>query len=346
MTPAARSETTRLYAEAAAAADVVRRQHQRNAGNIAALGARLRDKAPRLVATCARGSSDHAATCAKYLIEQYTGVPTLSAAPSMSSIYGKRMRFDDSLCLAISQSGASPDLLAAVRAARAGGAYVVALVNLTDSPLASLADEVVDLAAGEEHSIAATKSFIASVAAVVQLVAAWQEDAELTAASERLPLLLTEAWALDWSPAVTALAGVRGLFVVGRGVGLGIAQEAALKFKEVCGLHAEAFSAAEVLHGPIALAKREFPVFLFAQDDESAPGLEALATELDTRGIPLFTTGLRLDTGLRLPTPAAHAAIQPLLEIQSFYRLVNELSLALGLDPDRPPYLSKITATV
>lgn len=337
---------TRLYTEAAEAADVVGRQHEVNAERFAALGARLQERPPRLVVTCARGSSDHAATYAKYLVEKYTGVPTLSAAPSMSSIYGKRMRFDDSLYLAISQSGTSPDLLAAVRAARAGGACVAALVNRTDSPLAALADEVIDLAAGEEQSVAATKSFIASVAAVLALVAAWQDDDELTAASEHLPALLAEAWELDWQPAVDALAGVRGLFVVGRGLGLGIAQEAALKFKEVCGLHAEAFSAAEVLHGPIAIAKRDFPVFLFAQQDESMPGLEALATELGERGIPLIATGLQLTAGLRLPTPPAHGAIQPILEIQSFYRMVNGLSLALGLDPDRPPYLSKITATV
>ncbi len=335
-----------MHAEAAEAADVVRRQSARNGMRFAALAARLRARPPNLVVTCARGSSDHAATYAKYLIEQHTGVPTLSAAPSMSSVYGSRMQFGSSLCLAISQSGSSPDLLATARAARAGGAYVVALVNQVDSPLAAIADEVIDLAAGDEKSVAATKSFIASMAAVLQIVAAWRGDSDLTATNERLPALLSDAWGLDWSAAIGVLTKVRGLFVVGRGIGLGIAQEAALKFKEVCGIHAEAYSAAEVLHGPIAIATADFPVFLFAQDDESAPGLKALAAELLDRGIPLVTAGLRFDGGLRLPTLEAPAAIQPLLEIQSFYRMVNTLSLRIGRDPDHPPHLSKVTATV
>lgn len=338
--------STRMHAEAAEAADVVRRQSARNGKRFASLAARLRKRPPSLVITCARGSSDHAATYAKYLVEQHTGVPTLSAAPSMSSVYGSHMQFGNSLCLAISQSGSSPDLLAAARAARAGGAYVVALVNRVDSPLADVADEVIDLAAGDEQSVAATKSFIASMAAVMQIVAAWRGDSELAAANERLPALLSDAWALDWSAAIGMLVNVRGMFVVGRGIGLGIAQEAALKFKEVCGIHAEAYSAAELLHGPIAIATADFPVMLFAQDDESAPGLEALAVELIERGIPLVTVGLRFDGGLRLPTPDAPAVIQPMLEIQSFYRMVNSLSLRLGRDPDHPPHLSKITATV
>src|SRR4029077_14707969 len=155
--------------------------------------------------------------------------------------------------LAISQSGASPDLLAAVASARAAGARIVALVNAESSPLAQLADDLLPLHAGPERSVAATKSYIASLAALAQLVASWSEDHELTAALRETPALLARAWQLDWSAAVARLVTATNLYVIGRGIGLGVAQGAALKFKEACGLHAEALSAAELRHGPMAL---------------------------------------------------------------------------------------------
>jgi len=338
--------TTRMFQEAAQAADVVRTQLARNAGPLAALGARLRLKPPRAVVTCARGSSDHAATYAKYLIESYTGVLTSSAAPSVTSIYDAHGDMRDVLFIAISQSGKSPDLLSTTRAAKEGGALTVALCNTMDSPLMQLADVAVPLHAGAETSVAATKSYIASLSAIAQLLACWTDDQDLLRALPKTPDLLARAWDCDWNAVVEALRGAVNLFVVARGFGLGVAQEAALKLKETCGLHAEAFSSAEVKHGPMALVRAGFPVLMFTQDDDTRAGIAELAAEFAARGARVLLSGAQANGALTLPTVQAPPVIEPLLAIQSFYRAADALAQARGLDPDRPPHLNKVTETL
>jgi glutamine---fructose-6-phosphate transaminase (isomerizing) len=338
--------STRMHVEAGQAAQAVRDQLFSNAEEMERLGERLRRLAPRAVVTCARGSSDHAATFAKYLIETRLGVLTSSAAPSVSSVYDTRPDMTNTVCLAISQSGASPDLLSAVGKAREAGAIVVALVNAKDSPLAARADHVVPLCAGPETSVAATKSFIASLAAIIHLVSCWSEDRELSGEVRKAPRHLERAWNLDWREAVEHLKPAANLFVVGRGMGLGVAQEAALKLKETCALHAEAVSAAELRHGPMALVRPGFPVLVFSQNDEARAGVEVLAAELVERKADVMIAGSRCQGALNLPVEPAHPVIEPMLIAQTFYRMANALSLARGLDPDRPPNLRKVTETV
>jgi glutamine---fructose-6-phosphate transaminase (isomerizing) len=340
------SVDSRLFREAAAAPAAVRTQLVANRGAIDVLGKELRHYAPRAVVTCARGSSDHAATYARYLIETRTGLLASSAAPSVSSLYAAKADLRSVLFVAISQSGASPDLLAAARAAKAAGALVVALVNAEDSPLARVASHAIGLRVGTESSVAATKSYIASLSAIVQLVGCWTRDDGLLDALDGVPDLLERAWQLDWNAAIEPLRDAGSLFVVGRGLGLGIAQEAALKLKEACGLHAEAFSAAELRHGPVALVGRGFPVLAFAQADETRPDVEALARDLAGVGARVMLAGSEVPGALALPAMRAHPAIEPLLLIQSFYRFADALALARGRDPDRPPHLRKVTETV
>jgi len=339
-------ETTSLFCEAAGAHHAVSAQLRNNTERLSELSVRLQQLAPAAVITCARGSSDHAATFAKYLIETRLGVLTASAAPSVSSLYHARANLRGTLLLTVSQSGASPDLLAAVANAKAAGALIVALVNVESSPLARAADWAIPLCAGTEHSIAATKSYIASLAAITHLVARWAQDRELLAALELLPQQLENAWQLDWRAALDPLGSAENLYVVGRGLGLGVAQEAALKLKETCRVHAEALSAAELRHGPMALIRPGFPVLMFAQNDETLSGILALAGELSGRGARVILAGAQSSHALVLPTRTAHPAIQPVLMIQSFYRLVNALAIKRGLDPDNPPHLSKVTETV
>jgi glutamine---fructose-6-phosphate transaminase (isomerizing) len=337
---------TCLFREAAAAPAMVRTQLIANRDAADDLGKALRQYAPRAVVTCARGSSDHAATYARYLIETRTGLLASSAAPSVSSLYAAKADLRSVLFVAISQSGASPDLLAAARAAKTAGAFVVALVNAEDSPLARAANRTIPLRAGAETSVAATKSYIASLAAIVQLVSRWTQDGELDEALAGMPELLESAWRLDWGAAIEHLRTASSLFVVGRGLGLGIAQEAALKLKEACGLHAEAFSSAELRHGPVALVGRGFPVLAFAQRDETRPDVEALARELVEIGASVLLAGSQVPGAIALPAIRAHPAIEPLLSIQSFYRFVDALAGSRGRDPDRPPHLRKVTETV
>ncbi len=229
------------------------------------------------------------------------------------------------------------------RKRRAGRRARRRAVNDDDSPLAHEAHHRVPLGAGVEHSVAATKSYIASLAALRSWL---RRGLTTTGCSTRSRGAGGTRASLGTRLGAAAgpLRDARNLFVIGRGFGLGIAQEAALKLKETCGIHAESFSAAEVRHGPQALLQGGFPVFVFAQDDETRAGIEALARELVARGVQVLAAG-RQRRRHALPTVEAHPAIEPLLMAQSFYRLANALAMARGLDPDRPPHLRKVTET-
>ncbi len=339
-------DMTRMFAEAAQAPHIVGQQRIDNVARIAELVGALRTEPPRAVLTCARGSSDHAATYAKYLIETRIGTLVSSASPSLASVYGVGPERRDVLCLAISQSGQSPDLRATVTAAAEAGARTVALVNDADSPLARIADFFIPIGAGPETSVAATKSYIGSLSAIAGLVAAWGDDKGLGRALAGLEDDLERAWMADWSAMSEKLLEARGLFVIGRGIGLGVAQEAALKFKETCGLHAEAFSAAEVRHGPVALVGPDFPLLVFRQSDETAAGVDELIEAAVARGATVLVAGEAPRGAISLPTVQQNPAIEPIIQIQSFYRAVNALSLARGYHPDQPRNLSKVTETV
>ncbi len=339
------SGTTLMETEAAESGGAVARMLAANREAFRSIAARLQASPPTGVVTCARGSSDHAATYAKYLIETRIGVPVSSAALSVSSVYDSPVSDGNRLCLAISQSGRSPDLLAAVAEHRRAGSFVVALVNAEDAPLRTAADITIALSAGPERSVAATKSYICSLAAIAALVAAWADDEPMRAAVEQLPAQLEAAWRLDWSPAVRMLAEVDNLFVVARGYGYGIAQEAALKLKETCAMHAESFSAAEVRHGPMAIVGREFNILALGGSDRAGESVREAAAEFRARGARMLIADPDPNVA-DLPAIAAHPTIEPLLMIQSFYRMANALSLARGCDPDRPPHLKKVTETV
>ena len=341
------ASSTLMFREAHESAAVVARQFAANEAVVSALAVSLRAAPPRFIVTCARGSSDHAAAYAKYVFETQLGIVTASASPSVTSVYAAEQRWQGALFIAISQSGESPDLLRNAQAAKVAGARVLALVNVEDSPLAALADTVIPLHAGPERSVAATKSYIAALAAVLHLCARWRGDPELAVALRDLPDALRAGWDADWSTLSEGLVDARGLFVVGRGFGLGIALEAALKFKETCGLHAEAFSAAEVKHGPMALVGPDFPVLCFAQDDDTLAGTLAVASEFRDRGAQVFVAAPGHVGVGALPVPVGLPALcTPLLIIQSFYRAASDLALRRGFNPDVPPYLNKVTETV
>ena len=339
-------DSTQMYREAHEASAAVARQLAANDDAVRRLAAELRRQPPRFIVTCARGSSDHAATFAKYVFETQVGLVTASASPSISSVYAATQNLDGALCIAISQSGKSPDLIRIAQFAKAAGARVVALVNVEDSPLAAVADCVIPLHAGPERSVAATKSYICSLSAILHIAAHWSESAALLGALAAVPAALAADWELDWSPLVDGLVDARNLFVIGRGFGFGAALEAALKFKETCGLHAEAFSAAEVRHGPMAIVDRDFPVLFFAQRDDTWDGTLALAREFRGRGARVWVAAPGVDADPLAVGEALHPACTPLLAIHSFYRAANALALRRGRNPDVPPHLNKVTETV
>lgn len=339
---------TLMFTEAAEGAAAIARQTGRNREAVAALGAALRQHPPQSVMTCARGSSDHAATYLKHLVETRTGTLVASASPSIASLYDMALGGPATLAIGLSQSGRSPDLIATMEGARARGARTVALVNDAASPLAGLADAVLPLQAGPEKSVAATKSYLATLAASLSLVAAWSGDPALEAALDALPRDLDSAWTCDWSPLTDALADARGLFVIGRGPGFGAAQEVALKLKETCGLQAEPFSGAEVRHGPMALIGPDLPVVVLRQSDAAADGLDALIADAIAAGAPVLVASDASvpDGAIHLPVPPADPVVTPILAIQAFYRAANALSVRRGFDPDRPAALRKVTETL
>jgi glucosamine--fructose-6-phosphate aminotransferase (isomerizing) len=265
---------------------------------------------------------------------------------SIVTLYQSRLECAGMVALAFSQSGQSPDLVTPLRAVREGGARTVAFVNDAASPLAAAAQWVFPLHAGVETSVAATKSYIAQLVAGARLVAAWQGDPGLRTALEGLPDALRRAAAVSWQPAVDALRNVDRLFVIGRGTGLAIAMEAALKFKETCAIQAEAFSGAEVRHGPMALVDEGYPLLVFGPRGPAQQGLLALAEEMRRRGARVLLAAPAGTPGSELPLVATGSEdIDPIAAIQSFYPMVESLARARGLDPDRPRYLSKVTRT-
>jgi glucosamine--fructose-6-phosphate aminotransferase (isomerizing) len=337
---------SRMDKEIREAAEAVRRQERSLAGPAAELATLLKRRPPQVAVTCARGSSAHAATFGKHLIERYLGIPVAAAAPNIASVYGRGLNLKDQLFLAISQSGRSDDLVEMTDAAKRSGAITAAILNDIESPLAAHCDLVLPMSAGRELSVAATKTFVATLAALLRLTAVWTGSAKLEAALRRLPDRLPAASELDWSGAVSALASAASLVTIGRGPTLAIAREAALKLKETCNLHAEAFSGAEFLHGPVALVSSRYPILMFMPADEAIKGMQRLAADLHRKNAALFTAEPGVAAKGILPALAAdHPETDAICLIQSFYVMAVQLASALGMDASQPRHLNKITRT-
>lgn len=295
--------------------------------------------------TCARGTSDHVATFFKYLIEMKTGLPVASIGPSIASVYETPLKLADYGCVTISQSGGSPDLVALQQAAKQGGAVSFAILNEVDSPVGQGADTVLPVLAGPERAVAATKSFASSLFAILGFVAGFTKDAELEQALRGAPELATAALACDWSAAQFALARAGSVFTVGRGPGLAVAAEAALKLKETCRIHAEVFSSAEVLHGPVVLAERKFAALVFDPQDDAAESVRTTAEVIRQKKADTFVISSRDGADLKIPE-AFHMLLVPLVQIVAYYAFVERLALGLGENADAPEGLNKVTETV
>jgi glutamine---fructose-6-phosphate transaminase (isomerizing) len=340
--------TTHMAAEIRETPDVVARLIGREAASLKALGQTIRALDPAVIVTCARGSSDHAAAYFKYLSEILAGIPVASVGPSVASLYHAPLKLKRAVVISVSQSGESPDIVALQAAARAAGAFSIAVVNQAGSPLARNAQAVIALHAGTETSIAATKSCIASAAALAMLVAEWCDDGVLRAAVARLPDALDATLTENWDAALPVFGAAQSAYVVGRGPALPVAAEAALKLKETAMLHAEAFSGAEVMHGPLQLLREGFPVLALSQNDESRAAMRSSIDRLRAVQGRVFEVTAGPARGPdHLPARATgHTALDPLAMLLSFYAFAETLSRARGHDPDRPSHLRKVTETM
>jgi glucosamine--fructose-6-phosphate aminotransferase (isomerizing) len=338
--------TSMMLKEALSASECVALQLASDTESYADLGRKLRSTNFNTALTVARGSSDHAASYCAYLIMARMGRVVASLPMSLVTLNKSPLLTRDTLTIAISQSGQSPDVVEPIRYFRDGGATTIALVNEIDSPLAKAAEWAMPLRAGKEQSVAATKSFITSLVAGARLVAQWQNDPDLMAGLEALPAALLEATKTDWSKAIDTLVDAQTCMVVGRGISFPIALEAALKFKETSALQAEAFSGAEIKHGPMALIEDGYPLLIFATRGPTQASLIELADEMRGRGARVLLAAPSDVSSRDLTLPIAPTPdLDPIVAIQAFYVMAAKLSEARGMDPDRPRHLSKVTKT-
>jgi len=314
--------------------------------DLQAAGKALRAFDPAFLITIARGSSDHAAHFLKYAIEQQAGRAVASIGPSLASIYGKSLKLDKAAAISVSQSGKSPDIVALAQSAAAAGALTISLTNTRPSPLSDACAHAIDINAGPELAVAATKSFFNSVLAGLAVLAEWTVDSDLQRSIRQLPEKLHQAITLDWKDLAAELGDADSLYMLGRGPSLAIASEAALKFKETSEMHAEAYSSAEVLHGPVALVDRRFPVVTFAARDAALMSVLTTADSLAEKGALAFVTADGASHARRLPfVETGHPLTDSLALIVPFYGFVEAWSRSRGFNPDAPVALKKVTET-
>tara|TARA_Y100000034_G_C6862319_1_gene392609 strand:- start:308 stop:1333 length:1026 start_codon:yes stop_codon:yes gene_type:complete len=329
---------TIMEQEAAQAPEIIREQLAANEQLMASVGEKLRKFKPHMAMIIGRGSSDHAGVFGKYLIEIEAGVPVSSAAPSVASVYGKTLALKGALVIVISQSGRSPDIIAQAEMAKKAGAYCIALVNDETSPLAEVVDDFIPLKAGAEISVAATKSYLATLSALLQLTANWTENTALINALQQLPEKLDAMVASGPQLTPESLDNVKNMVVLGRGLGFAVSKEMALKLKEVASIHAESFSSAEFLHGPVTLVEQGLAILNCAVNDESASSHEEQIKEVASRGADVVHLN-QLDSSI-------HPRLAPLVVLQRFYLDVAHVAVARGFNPDSPKGLKKVTKTV
>ena len=313
---------------------------------IAAAAEKARAINPRFLVSVARGSSDHACTFLKYASELILRRPMASVGPSVSSIYGVDLDAAGALCISISQSGQSPDIVRMTESLRSSGALAVAITNNGESRLAQAADTTLRIHAGPELSVAATKTFVTSLVAGLWLIAEIKRDDALIAAIRALPGHLDAATRCDWSAAADAIDGT-SLFTLGRGPSWAISNEAALKFKETCLIHAESYSSAEVLHGPVSIVGQSFPVIAFAAGDAAEESVAQSSDALAGKGARVFTLAKSATKATGLPhVRTGHGLTDPVAAIVSFYGMVESVAIRRGINPDAPRHLNKVTETV
>lgn len=326
-----------MATEAKQAAEKIAIQLQQNKSLMSQLAEAINEFQPRMVMIVGRGSSDHAGVFAKYLFEIESGIPTFAAAPSIATVYNKPLEVSQCLVIVISQSGRSPDILEQTRQLKQNGAFCIALLNDEQAPLAELVDFVVPLCVGEEKSVAATKSYLATLSALIQLIAYWQNNEKLKFALDTIPTVLTAATLIEPQLSLVDLQGVSNLVVLGRGLGYAISKEIALKLKEVCRIHAEAFSSAEFLHGPVTLVENKLKILDVQVQDESNQAHSEQIEEVKRRGADLVH--------LYQSCTDIHPRIAPLAVLQRFYLDIEKIAVESGLNPDEPVGLKKVTET-
>ncbi len=324
--------------EALEAPDRIAQQLDENDHATDKLGSHLKLLNPRFIYVVGRGSSEHAGSFAKYLLEIETGIPVVTSAPSVTSIYGRKLNLDKALVLIISQSGCGPDILAQAEMAKQSGAFVVALVNDEKSPLCSVTDAVLPLKAGVQNAIGATKSVLTTLSALLQLTSKWANNKTLKKSIYQLPEILAQATKVAPIIKPEYFDGINHCAILGRGFGYPVAREIALKLVGVCGIHAEPFSTAEFLHGGVSLIEHQLAVLNTIIEDESYKSHMTQVKEIEQKGVII--------NSIRQPIKDLPSRLAPLAVLQRFYLDLPQIARSRGIDPNQPPGLNKLIKTL
>ena len=337
---------SKMRTEALEAAVVIQKQIKNNKELLQEISKELNSLDPYSIVSIARGSSDHACQYLNYLAMAKLGLLPTSLSLSILTLYQTELNVKRSVGVAISQSGQSPDVVNPLKYFTENSLGSLALVNDESSPLAKIAKWTIPLHAGAEKSVAATKSFIASLSASAHLVASWKNDKTILDGLDHLPEDLIKAQQCDWTSAIETLKSSKRIMVVGRGYGLPLALEVALKFKETCTIQAEAFSAAEIKHGPQALIENGYPLIIFATRGPALQTMLDLSEDMKSRGAKVILAAPSFVKEKDLLIHSTHCEELDIISAaQSFYLMIEELSRSLGLNPDEPRHLSKVTKT-
>jgi glucosamine--fructose-6-phosphate aminotransferase (isomerizing) len=310
---------------------------------------------PDVAVIVGRGTSDNAGTYARYLLELALGVPVALAAASLTTVYRSPTCWRRVLLIALSQSGASPDVVEVTRAARAGGALTIALTNEPASEVAAASEHVIDLRAGQERAVAATKTYVAELAAVASIVLHAADDGTAVRELDRLPDALArtvesaESWLTGGDDPAAEFTSSGRCLVVSRGLNLATAQEIALKLKETSRKFAEGYSSADLMHGPLVLAGADIPTLAIRPDGSMGRSIDAGLARIRAFGgqpwlvggadMAMMPRALALDLGIaEILTPISYVLPGQLL--------AEAVSRRCGLDPDAPHGLTKVTRTM
>jgi glucosamine--fructose-6-phosphate aminotransferase (isomerizing) len=317
---------------------------ERQSEYAAEVGGLLRRNDVRYLLIASRGSSSNAARYAQYLLGRASRVPVAFATPSLYTLYEQPPRLDGALVVGISQSGKSPDVKAVVDEARRQGRPTIALTNDPASPLALAAEAVLPLEAGEEQSVAATKTYLNSLGAIALLFAASTRDAQAWHELARMPTQVERQLEQSLADAAVVDLSIGGGTVVGRGINYGSAFEIALKIRELSGLLFEAWSAADLMHGPVAAIAPDWPVIAVAPPGPAFASMQAAIDGLAARGARLLVIAEAEDAALRL-VPSVPEWLSPLVTVIPGQLVALRLAELRGVDVDHPHGLQKVTLT-
>ena len=305
----------------------------------------INQKKIKYVVTVARGTSDCAALYSSYIFAKHLGLPTYSMPPSIITLEQSKFDFSEALVIVISQSGKSSDLVECERKSRSMGARTIIITNNVDSPIINEANYFINMFAGEEKSVAATKTFTQTLLVLIKLIFICLGKKNINDDIKKLSEIIVNDSSNEWNTDVID-KNINTGFIIGRGVGFALSNEISLKFKELCQEMIEPFSSAEVMHGPKSLIENSFKLFLLGMNDKSGLTVNKDVNELKNYTNLVYEMSSNANTKSDFFYPSNKILeLDSVILMSKFYPWIIRYTIAKDLNPDEPRYLTKVTQT-